>query len=163
MRALLLAVLLSACATSARVEDPLAPLAFMQGCWIGSFDSPDGLQDERCYQRRDGQVRDRHTVLGTGYGGETTYVWNAQTQRIEVTYVATDGSRMTGVVRVEEDGQLWLRDGRHVGPDGAVQMLRSRWIPNPGGGFTVDTQREEGGVWRQFMRITYVRASAPAE
>jgi len=163
MREMLLAVLLSACATSARDEDPLAPLAFMEGCWIGSFDSPDGLQDERCYERRDDQIRDRHTVLGTGYGGETTYAWNAQRQRIEATYLASDGSRMTGVVRVEDNGQLWLRDGRHVSPDGSVQVLRSRWISTPDGGFTVETQRQENGEWRQFMRIIYVRAPPRTE
>lgn len=105
-------------------------------------------------------LRDTHTVRGTGYGGETLYAWNAETQRIEASYFARDGGLMNGIVAEEADGQLWLRDGRYIGVDGAVQHLRSHWIRNADGGFTVETQRLEGDAWRQMMRIIYVRAPA---
>ncbi len=160
IRALSLALALTACATPTQAEDELAPLGFLRGCWVGSFDSPDGLTDERCFESMQGgrYLRDTHTVRGTGYGGEAIYAWNAERHRIEVTYFASDGGLMTGVVGVETDGLLLMRDGRYVGPDGAVQMLRSRWLRNEGGGFTVETEREENGEWRQMMRIIYTPA-----
>jgi hypothetical protein len=164
MRALALSLMLAACATSARADEPLAPLAFLQGCWAGSFDSPGGLQDERCFEPMQGGrfVRDTHTVVGTGYGGESIYAWNAELRRIEVSYFAADGGLMSGVVAEESDG-LWLREGRYVGPDGAIQSLRSHWIRNDLDGFTVETHRLEDGEWRQLMRIIYVRAPTRAE
>ncbi len=158
MRALLAAIALAACATPALAEDHLAPLAFLNGCWIGTFDGPQRAQDERCFTTiLDGHaVRDEHTVIGAGYGGETTYVWNAQTERIEVSYISNDGGLMFGRIEQDADGVLWLRDGRYVGADGAVLTLRSHW-ERQGEGFAVVTEREEGGRWQPFMRISYVR------
>lgn len=161
MRALLLALALAACATPAQAqEDRLAPLAFLHGCWTGVFDGPGNARDDRCFEPAlDGRVlRDRHTVVGVGYGGETLYAWNAETQRIEVSYFANDGGLMTGRV-AEEGGVLSVLDARYVSPRGDVQSLRSRWV-RTASGFVTETEREEGGVWRPLMRITYVRVSA---
>lgn len=160
MRALLAAMALMACATPVRAEDHLAPLAFLHGCWIGTFDGPQALRDERCFEStlNGHMLRDTHTVLGVGYGGETSYVWNAETQRIEVYYVANDGGLMTGRVERDADGVLWMREGRYVGADGGVQQLRSRWVRNGADAFTVVTEREENGVWAPLMTIAYERA-----
>lgn len=167
MRILAAALALAACVAPARAqrEDRLAPLAPLYGCWSGTFEATPTLRDERCLAPMlDGHaVRDRHTVLGAGYNGETIYAWNPETQRIEAAYYTNDGARMTGRVSREADGSLWLLDGRYVGVDGAVQMLRSRWIIKPDGGFAIETDRLEEGVWVRLMRIDYVRASAPTE
>jgi hypothetical protein len=135
------------------------------GCYVGAFDNQPGLRDERCFERLfDGRVlRDRHTVLGTGYSGETFYAWNAETQRVEVMYYASDGGLMTGRVSEEPDGFLWLLDGRYVGADGNVQHLRSRWIMSGQDGFIVESDRLEDGAWVRFMRITYVSAARAPE
>ena len=161
IRTLICALALASCATPAAAQpiDRLEPLAFLEGCWIGTFESAPELRDERCYERGvDGHIlRDRHDVIGTGYGGETIYYWNQETRRIEVMYFASDGGRMTGRV-AEEGGSLWVLDGRHVSERG-VQELRSRWV-RAGDGFAVETDRLEDGAWVRFMRIAYVRAPA---
>lgn len=160
MRTLLVALALLACAAPARAqEDRLAPLLFLNGCWTGTFEGG-SVRDDRCFEPMlDGRaLRDRHTVVGVGYGGETIYAWNAETRRIEVTYFANDGGLMTGRV-AEEDGVLWMRDGRYVSPRGDVQNLRSRWV-RTAEGFVTETEREDGGEWRPLMRIRYVRAAA---
>lgn len=162
IRALALSFLLAACATSVRAEeDHLAPLAFLNGCWIGTFEGPQALHDERCFTTilNGHAVRDTHTVVGAGYGGETTYVWNAETQRIEVSYVANDGGLMLGRVEQGADGVLWMRDGRYVGADGRVLALRSRW-ERRGDGFAVISEQERDGAWAPLMTITYVRRAS---
>ncbi len=153
IRAVVAALALAACATPAVADDHLAPLAFLNGCWIGAFDQPEGAQDERCYERdlNGYLLRDTHTVLGAGYGGETSYVWNGETQRIEVFYVANDGGFMTGHV-VEEGGVLWVRDGHYVGADGHVLNLRSHWERGADETFVVVTEQEQNGVWAPMMR-----------
>ena len=147
-----------ACATETAVVDRLAPLAFLEGCWVGTFEGA-ALRDERCFERGlNGHIlRDRHEVVGAGYGGETIYAWNAEAQRIDVMYYANDGGVMTGRV-AEEGGVLSVLDARYVSESG-VQNLRSRWVRS-GDGFAVETDRFESGAWVRFMRITYVRASA---
>lgn len=160
IRGVLCALALAAYATPARAdEDHLAPLAFLNGCWDGTFDGPQHLRDERCFTTilNGHAVRDAHNVLGTGYGGETTYVWNAETQRIEVSYVANDGGLMTGRVEQGADGALVFLDSRYIGADGHILLLRSRW-ERQGEGFAVVTEEQLNGAWRPMMRISYVPA-----
>lgn len=161
IRAMFIALALCACATPAAAQDRLAPLAFLEGCWMGVFDGPGRQRDERCYVRDlNGRLlRDTHTVVGAGYGGVTSYVWNAEMQRIEVFYVANDGGLMTGHV-AEEGGVLGVRDARYVGADGHVLNLRSRWERTGAETFVVVTEREENGAWTPLMRISYERAPA---
>ena len=102
-------------------------------------------------------LRDRHEVVGSGYGGETIYAWNAETQRIDVMYYANDGGVMSGRV-AEEGGVLSVLDARYIS-EGGVQLLRSRWVRS-GDAFAVETDRFENGAWSRFMRIAYVRAAA---
>ena len=145
-----------ACATEAPPVDRLAPLAFLEGCWMGTFEGA-APQDRRCFERDLNRhiLRDRHDVVGTGYGGETIYAWNAVAQRIDVMYYANDGGVMTGRV-AEEGGVLSVLDARYISESG-VQVLRSRWVLSAQG-FAVETDRFENGAWARFMRINYVRA-----
>lgn len=160
IRALCLAFALlaaPACATEAPAGDRLAPLAFLEGCWVGTFEGAT-LRDERCFERAlNGHIlRDWHEVVGTRYGGETIYAWNAEAQRIDVTYYANDGGMMTGRV-AEEGGVLSVVDARYISESG-VQELRSRWVRS-GDAFAVETDRFENGAWVRFMRITYTRTA----
>ena len=157
VRAALLALLLSACASvgaSARLE----PLAFLEGCWIGSFAANPELKDERCFvfEESRNRMRDTHTVVGTGYSGETIYAWDEAASRIGVVYRSSAGGVMTGSVQAGEGG-IVIPDVRHVGADGAVQELRSHWRRESAERFTVITDRRENGAWREFMRIVYER------
>lgn len=159
MRALAAAALIAAWTGAAHAEDRLAPLAFLQGCWIGAFAEPEELRDERCATRMyDGAyLRDVHTVVGTDYGGETIYRWNPETQRIELTYYASDGAVLTGhVVEAGEAGALM--EGRYLGADGSVQLLRSRWEKAGPDNYTVITETGAEGEWRELMRIAFERA-----
>lgn len=159
MRGLLTALALALVATPAMAQERLAPLAFLDGCWVGVFDGPQAQRDERCFTTilNGNAVRDTHTVVGAGDSGDTTYYWNGETRRIEVSYVSNDGGLMTGRV-AEEEGVLWVRDARYIGADGQVLNLRSRWLRESGDAFVVETEREENGVWSPFMRISYRRA-----
>ena len=67
MRALVLSLLLTACAASnapqREAADVMAPLI---GCWRGSFDNNDAISDERCFAVLDGRhVVDTHAVRPT--------------------------------------------------------------------------------------------------
>lgn len=157
IRGVVAAVALAAFAVPAQAQTPLQAMAFLEGCWVGSFEGAD-LRDERCFTPMHGgnQWRDVHEVVGTGYGGETIYAWDAEAGQIVATYYASDGALMRGVVTTEE-GVLVMRDGRYVSPSGEVQHLRSRWI-RQGDGFVTETERLEEGGWRPFMRIVFERA-----
>ncbi len=74
MRAALLALALTACATTAppeRATDVFAPL---MGCWRGTFENAPAIHDERCFEPLgEGHIVDTHAVRPTDYSGETTY------------------------------------------------------------------------------------------
>jgi hypothetical protein len=159
IRTLLAAFVLCSATTAARAQPgPLAPLAFLEGCWIGTFDEPGAPRDERCFTFANGgrHLRDVHTVVDAGYSGETIYAWDAAARQIVVAYFANDGGLMHGVVSMSGE-TLSIPDARYVSPNGEVQHLRSRWV-RQAEGFVTETEREEGGVWRPLMRITYARA-----
>ncbi|GAM99590.1 hypothetical protein U91I_03244 [alpha proteobacterium U9-1i] len=160
MRALLAALALAGCASVARADEPLAAMAFFEGCWVGAFEGAGELRDARCFSPMQGgkQWRDTHEVVGTGYGGETIYAWDADAGRIDIAYYANDGGLMRGAATSNAAG-FDVSDARYVGADGSVQRLRSRYVRTTQG-FETITEREEGGVWRPFMRIAYTRRAA---
>jgi hypothetical protein len=158
MRAMVLALAVAACATSVRAEPLQDALRRFDGCWTGAFAGDGNLRDDRCFTRLNSGVQwqDVHTVAGTGYGGVTIYAWDAELRRIDVTYYASDGALMRGYAIAAADG-LSIPDARYVGADGAVQHLRSRWRVLDEDHFEVISEREQGGVWSELMRITYAR------
>jgi hypothetical protein len=157
LKRLIAALALGALASAAHAQERLAPLATLEGCWLGSFSGPNQLQDERCFTPIAGgqQWRDVHEVVGVGYGGETIYAWDAAAQRIDVSYYANDGGLMRGYAVVSPEG-IAFPEARYVGANGGVQQLRSRWTLG-GDGFEVVTERLEDGAWRELMRISYRR------
>lgn len=158
MRALALSLLLAACATSARADDQMAPLAPLVGCWRGAFEGNGEIHDERCFEPmlQGRYVRDTHFVRPTTYGGETIYFTDAQRGGLAFTYYASDGGMSSGTVRAEE-GALVFDAHIYVGADGAAQHLRSRWTIQAPDVFVVMSEREVDGAWQPWGRITYTR------
>lgn len=71
-------------------------------------------------------------------------------------YAANDGGRINGSVRVE-GARYIFPEHIYRGADGAEQRLRAAWMLESEDRFVAMTEREEGGQWRPFMRISYVR------
>lgn len=159
MRALLCALALAACATPALADDHLAPLAPLIGCWRGAFEGQPNITDERCFQPMLGgsYVRDTHAVRPTEYVGESVYFYDAAAQRLAFTYYAGGGGMSSGDVR-SEGGALVFDPYTFVNADGTTLHLRGTWRFESADRYVATSEIEEGGQWRPFMRITYVRA-----
>lgn len=159
MRALLLAFVLGACSTPA--PDTQTALAPLMGCWSGTFQGQSGISDERCFEPlAGGHVVDRHEVVPTTYSGETTYHYDDAQREIVFAYAASDGGRSNGVVDPQADGSLVFPPHTYRGADGAEQRLRSTWRLDGADRWSAVSEREEGGVWRPLMTISYARARA---
>lgn len=155
MRALLLALALGACSTPAPDMSAFEP--FM-GCWSGAFEGQTGISDERCFERLGAHVVDHHRVEPTTYSGETTYHVDDAQNEIVFAYAASDGGRSNGVAAPQSDGSLVFPPHTYRGADGAEQRLRSTWRFDGADRWRAVSEREEGGVWRPLMTITYARA-----
>lgn len=147
---------LAACATPARPPD-LASLAPLLGCWRGEFEGAAEVYDERCFEPLGAHFVDTHYVRPTPYSGETTYHYDEAAREIVFAYAASDGGRSNGSVRAQ-GGALIFPPHTYIAPDGAPQRLRSTWRFDGADRFVTVSEREEGGVWRTLMRITYTRA-----
>jgi uncharacterized protein YndB with AHSA1/START domain len=106
----------------------LAPLDFLAGhCWTGTL--PNGDRNTHCFDRVDGNIRDRHEVFRAGkkvYGGETIYAWDGEARAIAFTYTGMDGSVTKGSAR--PDGQD-LDFGSSDYPAGAATVtIATRWV-----------------------------------
>ena len=161
MRALLLALAMSVCATSAYAEDPGRVFAPLMGCWRGAFDGNADMRDRRCFERVfDGRyVRDTHTVRPGDYGGETIYFFDVQQQTIAFTYYASDGGMSSGHARTEQ-GAIVFDAHTYVGADGQTMHMRARWTLEGADRFVATTEVERDGAWQPFRRITYQRQPA---
>ena len=160
MRALVLALLLAACAApDARMREAAEVMAPLIGCWRGTFDNDPNIVDERCFTVLDGRhVVDTHTVQPTEYSGETTYHLDETSGRIVFAYASSAGGRSNGELAPIEDGFAFPGHAFH-GANGAELRLRSTWRFDSADSFRIVTEREEAGTWRPFMRIRYLRAT----
>lgn len=161
MRALLVALVLSACVASAPA-DPMAPLHPLIGCWRGAFPDQPNIHDERCFEPLGEHVVDRHLVQPTDYAGETTYHYDDAQNEVVWAYAANDGGRSNGVVTARGDRLVFPS---HVfrSADGAEMRLRSTWTFDGPDRFTAFSERFENGAWVVLMRIDYQRAPVAAE
>lgn len=159
MRALLCALALAACVTPARADDHMAPLAPLIGCWRGAFDGNAEISDERCFapMLAGSYLRDTHAVRPTAYAGESVYYFDASTRHLAVTYYAADGGMSSGGVQSEE-GALVFAPYTFINADGTTLHLRGTWRFDGPDRYVATSEMEQGGQWRPFMRITYVRA-----
>jgi hypothetical protein len=159
MRALLPLLLLLPLAAVAE-PTPYAPLAFLAGhCWKG--DLPGGKDsDEHCFTWVYGGkfLRDVHTVRGSGhadYLGESTYLWNAESGRLEYLYMESQGGSSRGSV-VTEDSTLVFPPTRYV-ENGKAETYRSRWTRSGDAAYDVLTEFEHGAEWVEGFRVHMVR------
>jgi len=158
MRALLLVLVLGACAAPAPVE-PMAILSPLIGCWRGTFEGQAGIHDERCFERLDAHVVDIHFVRPTAYSGETTYHYDDAQNEVIWAYAASDGGRSNGVVSARGDA-LVFPSHTYRGADGAEMRLRATWTFDGADRFSTFSERFENGAWVVLMRIDYERAPA---
>jgi len=107
-------------------------------------------------------LRDTHVVRGAPapYSGESIYAYDAETQRIVFAYYASDGGMSRGVAQVSDDGFRFASD-RYVGADGHVLNLREHWIRRGDNAYDAITEVEEGGRWREMMRVSFHRVPTP--
>lgn len=163
MRALLAALLVSACVTSARAEEPASAFAPLMGCWRGAFEGNGAIHDERCFEPMLGgrYVRDTHAVRPGDYSGETIYFFYPRSGALAFRYFASDGGGSAGVVRAEE-GALVFDAHDYVGADGSTLRMRARWTLESADRYVATTEVERDGAWRPWGVITYVRESAGA-
>ena len=161
MRALLLALALSVCATSAHAEEPGRAFAPLIGCWRGAFDGNAEMRDMRCFERvfNGRYVRDRHYVRPGSYGGETVYFFDVQQQAFGFTYYASDGGMSTGRARAEQ-GAFVFDEHTYVGPDGQTMRMRARWTLDGADRFVATSEVERDGAWQPWGRIVYQRQPA---
>jgi hypothetical protein len=159
MRAVLLSLLLAACATtSARADDAMAPFAPLLGCWSGAFEGNANIHDERCFETMLGgrYVRDTHAVRPTDYAGETIYFVQPQSGAVAFRYFASDGGGSSGMMRVEA-GALVFDAHEYVGADGQSLRMRSRWTIEDAAHFVIQSEVERDGAWQPWGRIAYTR------
>jgi hypothetical protein len=154
---LALALALAACAAPAQEQTAAAALAPLLGCWRGTFENNQDITDERCFQVLGEHVVDTHFVRPTTYSGETTYHFDGAAGVIVFAYAASDGGRSNGSLRVDGD-RILLAPHTHVGGAGTEHRLRATWTLEGGERLVMAAEREEGGVWRPFMHVTYTRA-----
>jgi beta-xylosidase len=122
-------MLLSLLALTLSPQAGLAPLDFLVGhCWKGVL--PTGEANIHCFDRVDGQVRDRHEVLREGrkvYGGETLYGWNAAESRVDYVYRGMGGGEMRGSMK-PDGADLDFGTTDHVAKDGKRIAITVRWV-----------------------------------
>jgi hypothetical protein len=161
MRAVLLALVLGACAAGAPA-DPMAPLQPLMGCWRGVFPDQPDIHDERCFEALGAHVVDRHYVRPTTYGGETTYHYDDAQNEVIWAYAANDGGRSNGVVTARGDA-LVFPPHTFRSADGTEMRLRSTWTFDGPDRFSAFSERFENGAWVVLMRIDYERAPSGRE
>jgi hypothetical protein len=158
IRAFVLALALAACAAPAREQSAASAFAPLIGCWRGEFVNQPSISDERCFQTLGDHVVDTHAVRPTTYAGETTYHLDETSGDIVFAYASNDGGRSNGSVRV--DGAHYVFAPHiHRGADGSERRLRSTWTREGPDRFVMESEQEDGGAWRPFMRVAYTRAA----
>jgi hypothetical protein len=156
IRAFALALALAACAAPAREQAAADAFAPLLGCWRGEFEGQPNIHDERCFQTLGDHVVDTHAVRPTDYAGETTYHLDEMSGEIVFAYASNDGGRSNGSVRT--DGERYVfAPHLHRNADGAERRLRSIWTRDGPDRFVMESEQEDGGAWRPFMRVAYVR------
>lgn len=153
----LLALLLASAQAAPAPADPLSPLAMLVGsCWHGRFAEGD-LTDLRCVEPMLGgaHIRDRHSVVGTGYAGETIYSWDADRGQIGFAYHNSLGGVARGWIEISDDG--FAGSGVYRGPNGETQ--NTAFTLHIEGDRMVQRSYEDG---RETARIDFVRRPAGA-
>jgi hypothetical protein len=159
MRYLILLLALPAVAIAAPVEG-LKPMAFLAGhCWKGEF--PGGKRtDEHCFTwLYDGRaLRDTHTVRTPGapdYVGETTYLWNPATRRVEYLYFENMGGISRGTMEAASDALVF--PATQYVADNENMTYRARWTRLDDVSYEAWSEAQGKEGWTTMFRMTLRR------
>jgi len=135
---------------AASPADPYQPLAFLIGhCWKGTF-AHSSRSDEHCFSWIYGGkfVRDQHVVHLDGQPdgfGESIYLWNPASAKLEYLYIESAGGFSRGEVTVE-DGALVFPAASYL-EKGQTQTYRSRWQRAGDDAYEVVTEFQAQDRW----------------
>ena len=151
----------SATETAAPPQTHFAALDFLVGhCWQATFEN--GQRDIQCYERLyDGKfVQSTHTVIGSDpvYGGITLFSWDGKASRIRFHYFTSTGAVSEG--HFAKDAAGIVIPERHVGQDGKVIELESRYQQQGEYGYRVVTRENTADGWVERMNLHYRRSDA---
>ena len=141
--------------------DPhLQPLAFLVGsCWRASL--LDGrATDTRCYTSMlAGRfVRERHSLSGVGYSGESIFRWDPAARQIRSAYYSSEGVHLGATLTGTESG-LTIEAGYPL-PQGVTARARATWTRDGPDAFVVASEIGEGDGWRPAGTVRFERVSA---
>jgi len=153
--------LLLAAATLAEtpLEPHLQPMAFLVGsCWRTTMPGNLGT-DTHCFTPMLGGhfLRDRHTLTGVQYSGETLYRWDPVTERIRFDYYSSRGLVIAGTAAATEGGLAF--ELSYVSPEGRPIAVRAAWTRDGPDAYVVTQEVRENDAWRavpehpRFQRI----------
>jgi len=156
---------LAASAATAFADVPAAayqPLAFLVGhCWRGTF--PDGkATDEHCFSWIYGGkfVRDEHVMHRAGQAdafGESIYLWDGASGRLEYLYIESAGGYSRGTVAGDKDALVF--PATSYSEQGGTQTYRSHWQRAGENAYDVVTEFEVDGRWVPGFSVHMQRVS----
>jgi TolB protein len=107
-------------------------------------------------------VRNTHTVIGKAppfYGGLTMYSHDPASDRIRFHYFTSTGAVSTG--ELQPDGDGFVIPERHVGADGGVTELETRFRRDGEYAYRTETRKKTATGWQPMMSLRYLRSDAP--
>lgn len=164
-RLLLCPVLFAACIGvphfAHALEPHFAPLEYLVGhCWRAKFKS--GQQDVQCYKALYGGklVQATHVVEGSQprYEGVSIFSWDAANKRLRFHYFTSTGAVSEGHFANAAEGIVIPE--RHVGDDGKVTQLETRYLRDGDDAYRVVTREKTYAGWVERMDLQYRREPA---
>lgn len=143
------------------LEPHFAPLEYLVGhCWRAKFKN--GQQDVQCYQALYGGmlVQATHVVEGSQprYEGVSIFSWDAANKRLRFHYFTSTGAVSEGHFDHAAEGIVIPE--RHVGDDGRVTELETRYQRDGDDAYRVETREKTAGGWVERMDLRYRREPA---
>lgn len=142
----------------------LRPLAVLVGsCWRATFPGT-SQTNTHCYTAMHGgrHVRNRHTVDGTDYSGETIFRWDPEARQIRYDYWGSDGGYSTGIAVPTADG-IAYPDEAYLGAEGHRASMRASMTGMTAEGYEGRSEMRQGEAWREMWRMRFTRVGpAPA-
>lgn len=162
---LLYSALFTACVSAPQraraVEPHFAPLEYLVGhCWRATFKN--GQQDVQCYQALYGGklLQATHVVEGSQprYEGVSIFSWDAANKRLRYHYFTSTGAVSEG--HFANDAEGIVIPERHVGDDGKVTELETRYQREGDDAYRVVTREKTAGGWVERRDLEYRREPA---
>ena len=158
---LAIAAALAAPAPAIALEPHFKPLAYLVGhCWRARFKN--GQQDVQCYRSLYGGklLQSTHVVEGSQprYEGMSVFSWDAANKRVRYHYFTSTGAVSEGHFDDRADGIVIPE--RHVGDDGKVTELETRYERDGDDAYNVVTREKTAKGWVERWTLNYRREPA---